>query len=181
MLFLTPVIQLIPNAALAAMLIGVGFKLAHPKEFIHAFHIGKEQLAIFVTTVVFTLGVDLLVGVFAGILLKIIINLYNGSSLKTLFKAPVQVLFEQGEYFVTIQESAIFTNWLGIKKELEAIPNGCKVHINLEHTRIIDHSVMENLHHFEQDYNNEGGELKIIGIDKHKPFSNHKMAARTKK
>jgi len=37
---------LIPNTALAAMLITVGIKLAHPKEFIHVFQIGKEQLAI---------------------------------------------------------------------------------------------------------------------------------------
>ncbi len=181
MLFLTPIIQLMPNAALAAILIGVGFKLAHPKEFIHAYNVGKEQLAIFVTTVVFTLGVDLLVGVFAGILLKIIINLMNGSSLKTLFKAPIQVLDEEGEYFVTIKKSAIFANWLVIKKELEAIPNGCKVHVNLEGKKLIDHSVMENLHHFEHNYNKEGGELHLIGLENHTPFSNHNLAARKKK
>lgn len=40
-------IEMIPNAALAAMLISVGIKLAHPKEFIHTFQVGKEQLAIF--------------------------------------------------------------------------------------------------------------------------------------
>jgi MFS superfamily sulfate permease-like transporter len=44
-------IELIPNTALAAMLITVGVKLAHPKEFIHIFQIGKEQLAVFLVTI----------------------------------------------------------------------------------------------------------------------------------
>jgi MFS superfamily sulfate permease-like transporter len=178
MLFLTPVIQMIPNAALAAMLIGVGYKLAHPKEFAHAFHIGKEQLLIFLTTIVFTLGVDLLVGVFAGILVKVIFHLANGASLGSMFKAPVQVLEQQGDFYVTVKESAIFTNWLGIKKELEAIPQGSKVYVNLEGTKLIDHSVMENLHNFEQDYNEAGGEFHLVGLENHKPFSEHKLAGR---
>ena len=63
-------IELIPNTALAAMLITVGIKLAHPKEFIHTFKIGKEQLAIFLVTIFLTMYEDLLVGIGAGILLK---------------------------------------------------------------------------------------------------------------
>lgn len=51
-------IELIPNTALAAMLITVGIKLTHPKEFIHTFKIGKEQLAIFLVTIFFTLFED---------------------------------------------------------------------------------------------------------------------------
>jgi MFS superfamily sulfate permease-like transporter len=178
MLFLTPVIQMIPNAALAAMLIGVGYKLAHPKEFAHAWHIGKEQLLVFITTIVFTLGVDLLVGVFAGILVKLIIHLYNGAPIGSLFKAPVKVLNEQGEYFVDIEKSAIFTNWLGIKKELEAIPQNSKVNINLKKTMLIDHTVMENLHLFKLDYENEGGEVNLIGHEDHTSASTHHLAAR---
>ncbi len=180
MLFLTPVIQMIPNAALAAMLIGVGFKLAHPKEFIHAFHIGKEQLAIFVATVVFTLGVDLLVGVGAGILVKIIFHLMNGASLGSMFKAAVQTTKQGNEHFVKVENAAIFTNWLGIKKELDTIPQGSTVHVNLANTKLIDHSVMENLHHFKQDYEEAGGKVNLVGMENHTPFSDHKLAARKK-
>ncbi|TAE40128.1 MAG: SulP family inorganic anion transporter [Runella slithyformis] len=181
MLFLTPVIQLIPNAALAAMLIGVGFKLAHPKEFLHTWHIGKEQFVIFVTTIVFTLGVDLLVGVGAGILVKIIMYLASGVAFKDMFKAPVKVINQEGDYFVDIEKSAVFTNWLGIKKELEALPSGSNVHVNLAKTHLIDHSTMENLHHFKQDYEENGGQFSIAGLDNHASFSDHKLAARKKK
>ena len=61
----------IPNAALAAMLIGVGYKLAHPKEFGHMAKIGLEQIAIFLVTILVTLASDLLVGIGAGIVFKL--------------------------------------------------------------------------------------------------------------
>ena len=181
MLFLTPVIQMIPNAALAAMLIGVGFKLAHPREFMHVYQIGKEQLVMFVTTIIFTLGVDLLVGVAAGILLKIIIHLFAEKSLKNLFSANVEVLAQQGDFYVRVHKAAVFTNWLRIKKELEAIPYGANIYVDFNNTDLIDHSVMENLHHFQHDYEAiDGGKVFLTGMDEHKPVSNHHLAARRK-
>lgn len=181
MLFLTPVIQMIPNAALAALLIGVGFRLAHPREFIHTLHIGKDQLAMFVTTIIFTLSVDLLVGVAAGITLKIIIQAASGKSIKSLFKANVEVLDQQGDFYVRIHKAAVFTNWLGIKKELDAIPFGASVYIDFNNADIIDHSVMENIHHFKHDYEaKDGGKVYLKDLDNHKPASNHRLAARKK-
>ena len=114
------------------MLIGVGFKLAHPKEFVHTFHIGKEQLAIFLVTIAFTLFEDLLVGIAAGMLLKIIIHLVNGTPISSLFKAPTLVSFEGNNYLVEIDKAAIFTNYLGIKSKLDAIPTGFNVTIDLK-------------------------------------------------
>ena len=93
-------IEMIPNAALAAMLISVGIRLSHPKEFIHTFNIGKEQLAIFIVTIVVTLLEDLLIGIAAGMLLKIIIHLVNGAPLSSLFKVPVLISFEGDNYYV---------------------------------------------------------------------------------
>ncbi len=173
-------IELIPNTALAAMLITVGIKLAHPREFIHTFTIGKEQLAIFLVTIFFTLFEDLLVGIGAGMLLKIIIHMYHGASVTALFKAPVVVSFTDDTYLVEIDKAAIFTNYLGIKSKLEAIPPGFKVIIDLKGTKLVDHSVMENLHHFEHDYTQSGGSVSIIGLDEHEPVSDHKLAARKK-
>jgi MFS superfamily sulfate permease-like transporter len=173
-------IELIPNTALAAMLITVGIKLAHPREFIHTFKIGKEQLLIFLVTIFFTLYEDLLVGIAAGILVNIIINLVTGSPLSSLFKTPTEVSFTDDEYLVEISKSAVFSNYLGIKSKLDAIPPGFKVTIDLKNTNLIDHSVMENLHHFEHEYNINGGQVSIIGHEEHKPVSNHQLAARRK-
>lgn len=174
-------IELIPNTALAAMLITVGIKLTHPKEFIHIFQIGKEQLAIFLVTIFFTLYEDLLVGIFAGMVLKMIIHLVNGAPFLALFKAPAKVSFDDDKnYLVEINKAAVFTNWLGIKAKLEAIPTDMNITIDLCNTKLIDHSVMENLHHFEHDYIATGGKVKIICADDHVPLSDHKLAARKK-
>lgn len=171
-------IELIPNTALAAMLITVGIKLAHPKEFIHIFKIGKEQLAIFLVTIFFTLVEDLLVGIAAGIVLKIIIHIINGAPISSLFKAPVTVSFDGSNYLVEVEKSAVFTNWIGIKNKLSAIPQGMNVTVDLSNTKLVDHSVMENINHFKHDYELEGGSLIIKGLDNHKTLSSHELAAR---
>jgi MFS superfamily sulfate permease-like transporter len=173
-----PLIELIPNTALAAMLISVGIKLAHPREFSHIFSIGKEQLAIFLITIFFTLYEDLLVGIAAGILLKIIIHLYNGAPLGSLFKADVMVSSNGDAFLVEIDKSAVFSNFLGLKAKLEAIPAGMDVTLDFSRTRLVDHSVMENVHNFEHDYVSKGGSFRITGLDNHKKLSNHEQAAR---
>jgi MFS superfamily sulfate permease-like transporter len=171
-------IEMIPNAALAAMLISVGIKLAHPKEFIHIFQIGKEQLAIFLITIFFTLFEDLLVGIAAGIATKMIVQLYYGAPLKNMFSAPVSVSFADGRYLVEVQGSASFSNYLGLKAKLDAIPHEMDVTVDFSRTRWVDHSVLENLHRFAQDYEAAGGKVHLTGLDNHRPVSKHELAAR---
>jgi MFS superfamily sulfate permease-like transporter len=180
MLMLTPVIQLIPKAALSAMLIGVGIKLAHPKEFIHALHIGTEQFIVFISTVIVTLLSDLLLGIAAGMLCEIIINMAEGKNLKTVFKAPATVQHLGDKTIIQIKESAVFSNFLGIKNKLEAIPKGRSVEIDVADTLLVDHSVMQNLNNFKHDYELLGGNVMIVGLDNHVAKSNHEFSARKK-
>ncbi|MEN8773986.1 MAG: SulP family inorganic anion transporter [Akkermansiaceae bacterium] len=171
-------LELIPNAALAAMLIAVGIKLAHPKEFAHMLKVGREQLAIFVTTIVFTLAKDLLVGIAAGMVLKAIIHVSRGASLKSLFRAGVEVEEANDRHVLHLGDAAVFTNYLGIKEKLDKIPEGKTVAFDLAKTVVIDHSVMENLHHFEEDYTRAGGTVEFLGLDQMKAVSSHPLAAR---
>lgn len=179
LLVAAPILEMIPNAALAAMLITVGIKLAHPKEFIHTFHIGREQLLIFLVTIFFTLFEDLLVGIAAGMLLNMIIHLYHGAPLSSFFKAPTEVLFQGNEYLVKVSKAALFTNYLGVKRKLEEIPTGFHVTIDFKNSKLVDYSVMENLQHFKNDYESkDGGLVQIRGLEEHKPLSSHELASR---
>ena len=63
-------IHRIPLAALAAMLVYTGFRLASPREFRNVFRIGKEQLLIFLATLIGVLATDLLIGVAIGIVVE---------------------------------------------------------------------------------------------------------------
>lgn len=174
------VLELIPNAALAAMLITVGIKLAHPKEFWHTYKIGSEQLAIFVTTIFFTLFEDLLVGIAAGMILKALLHIFRGASPRSLFYSGVEWKQDGDDIKVKLGEVAVFTNYLRTKAVLEGLPSGKNVTIEVSDTMLVDHSVMENLHHFEHDYKMLGGNVQFIGLHELEALSDHPLSARRK-
>jgi MFS superfamily sulfate permease-like transporter len=173
-----PLIHHIPNAALAAMLLYTGYRLASPKEFYKTYSIGMDQLSIFLTTIFVTLATDLLLGIAAGIVMKLFIQVLLGGPLSNLFKSEVEVIDSKDTYQLNIKHSATFSNFLGFKKYLNAAPKDKKLIIDFSGTRLVDHSFMEHLHHFEEDQNEAGRHIILTGLDEHKPVSEHPMAAR---
>lgn len=170
--------DLIPKAALAAMLIGVGWKLAHPREFVHMVKIGADQIAIFVTTIIFTLATDLLIGIAGGIVLKLILHLVRGVSFSSLFSAKSKV----ENNTVILKGAAIFSNFIKVKKQLISLGYTENVTLDLTDCKLVDHSVIETLHHLKDDFHLEGGSLTIKGIGQFKNVGNstHHLAARKK-
>ncbi|MBI1838094.1 MAG: SulP family inorganic anion transporter [Flavobacteriia bacterium] len=171
--------DLIPNAALAAMLIGVGYKLAHPKEFGHMAKIGLDQIVIFIITIVVTLMTDLLIGIAAGILMKLFLHLYNGAPFQNLFTAKAKIVDNK----IIVHGAAVFSNYIGIKEKIDAFQLSDKVVFDVSKCKLVDHTVIENLHHIKADFENNGGEFVIKGIEEFKSItrSNHKFAAVKKK
>ena len=162
--------DLIPMSALAAMLIGVGFKLAHPREFGHMAKIGWDQIVVFIITIAVTLSTDLLVGIGAGILAKIILHLINGAPLKNMFTAKAKI---EGNT-INVQGAAVFSNLIGIKKKIDTFKLSDHVIFNVTKCKMIDHTVIENLHHIKLDFENAGGSFEILGIDEFKSVSKSK-------
>lgn len=181
MLVLIPVIEMIPNSALAAMLIFAGYKLTAPKEFLQTYKIGKEQLAIFLTTIFVTLAEDLLLGVFAGILLKLIFHATNGVKISHLFRAQVSIEHNKnGSISVHIFEAAIFTHLLKLHKILDKLPKGKSIILLFENCNLIDHSYLEFIEQYKRSYENDGGKFQWVGIEALKPVSAHSLATRKK-
>lgn len=175
-------IHRIPLAALAAMLVFTGFRLASPREFWHAYEIGREQFLIFTSTVVAVLATDLLVGIFIGIGVKFLLHWINGVPLKSLFKPHMSVIQEEeGVYRVTASLAAVFSNWILFKKRISGLKDAKKIYLDLSETWLVDHTVMEKLHQMEREFQQEGRELVLIGLEDHVPFSGHPAAARRKR
>jgi MFS superfamily sulfate permease-like transporter len=176
-------IHRIPLAALAAMLVYTGFRLASPREFINVFKIGPEQFLIFCTTIVAVLATDLLIGIGIGIAVKAFIHLLNGLPLSTVIKPYLEVA-TQGEdtVIITARGSAVFTNWIPFKREIEqlGLADRNNVIIDLSGTKLVDHSVMEKLHEMEQDFEQEGLRFSVIGLEGHQGLSSHPHATRKK-
>ena len=178
MLLMIPVIEMIPNAALAAMLIFVGYVLASPSLFYKTYKIGREQLAVFLITIVVTIATDLLIGIATGITAKFLFHIVNGAPLHSLFKACYTLKEKENEYNLTIQGSATFSNLMGFKNAFSQLKSGKKVWLDFSKVKLIDHSFMELLKHFEDEYTHAGGTVIVKGFERFQPFSNHPLAGR---
>jgi MFS superfamily sulfate permease-like transporter len=173
--------DLIPKPALAAMLIGVGWRLAHPREFSHMWIIGKEQLVIFCGTVLATLATDLLIGIAVGILIKMIFEISKGVKLNEMFKANVEVKNNGDHILVKAHSSLVFSNYISLNKVLQQLPKGGHVKFDVTSCKMVDHSTLENLHHFDNDYHREGGHFEFIGLSGMTPLSGHEQAVHVRK
>ena len=175
------VLHRIPLAALAAMLVYTGFRLAHPSEFLHVYKIGREQLAIFVTTIIAVLATDLLIGIAIGIALKMVIHLCNGVSPKSFLKPSLDIE-DDGESTVRViaKESLVFSNWIAFRRRIQEVGIGAarSMELDFSQTHLVDHSTMENLDELKQDFADAGLSLHIIGLDEMKPFSDDPHAGR---
>ncbi|MFO0864894.1 MAG: SulP family inorganic anion transporter [Gemmataceae bacterium] len=173
-------IKEIPLAALGAMLVYTGFRLASPKEFVRTYKIGSEQFVTFMTTILVTLAEDLLIGILAGVAMKIGFHLWNGAPISAMLKTDVDIVPEGDRMTIlVVKKAAVFSNWLGLRtiilKEAEGRD---EIVIDLSRTRLVDHSVMEKLHEMERLFEEMNKHLKVIGLEDHIPQSSHPLAAR---
>lgn len=178
------VLHQIPLAALASMLIYTGFRLSHPSEFLHVWHIGKEQLLVFVGTLVGVLATDLLIGIMIGMAIEILVHLRHGAPLRTLFRSRGDVEMDNPTTVRMIAtDCAIFTNWLHFRQRLiqVGIKSEKSVIVDFSQTRLVDHSVMSKLHELQRDFQQAGLSLQITGLEEHVTFSHHPMAARKRR
>lgn len=176
------VIDKIPLAALAALLVVTGFRLASPRIFKETYEIGPEQIFLFAVTLVATLATDLMIGVGIGIATKFVLHLYNGAPIKAIFKAPISIEEEiDGLISIQIADAAIFTNYLSIKQKLDKLPPGRRLRLDLRFVKLIDHTVMDKLHEYAINYAKTGGQLSIAGLEDHEPTSVHPLASRRRR
>jgi MFS superfamily sulfate permease-like transporter len=180
-LFAVQFIEMIPTVALSAMLVFVGFRLAHPKNFTHAWHIGKEQFLIFVATVLVTISTDLLMGVGTGILLEFIVNLVHGAKAKDLFKSRAVLSNQDGDYTLKINGPILFSNILGYKKKIESVPAGKKLLIDVSQAHIADHTSILTLNELVDRYHTDGGTAIVRGFDNHKQVAKAPTSTRIMK
>lgn len=174
-------INKIPLAALGAMLVFTGFRLASPREFVHMYHVGREQLIVFVSTIIGVLATDLLSGIAIGILVKALIHLVNGAPLASLFRLRVDVRSSADGATVAVKDAAVFSTWIGLKKRLEGAKSQGTVTLDLSETALVDHTVMERLSETEKEFEASGSSLAVRGLDSHRALSEDPTAARVRK
>ena len=148
----------IPMACLAAILIMIGLRLASPKVFKHIWHTGKHQFIPFIVTVVAVVLTDLLKGVGIGLAVSIFFILRGNMKLAYFFKKEKH---HEGETIhIDLAQEVSFLNKAAIKQTLAHLPANSKVIIDAASTVYIDYDVLELI----RDFLNFGSKDKNIKV-----------------
>jgi MFS superfamily sulfate permease-like transporter len=179
---LSPLISKIPIAALAAILVYIGFRLASPSVFKKTFELGMEQILIMIVTIGITLYLDLLWGILGGSLFALIMHILLsrmplGEFFKQLFSNKTQLSkTKESKYNLQVEGVASFLSIPKIIKLTNKIPKGSDVNIDLSHTRLVGMTYMEYLIDFLKMHKDSGGNAVITGLDRHVSSSTHNRA-----
>lgn len=148
----------IPMACLAAILIMIGIKLASPKVFRHMWHTGKHQFIPFLATVIAVVLTDLLKGVAIGLVVSIVFILRGNMKLAYFFRKEKH---QEGEsILINLAQEVSFLNKAAIKQTLAHLPANSKVIIDAANTVYIDYDVLELI----RDFLNYGSKDKNIKV-----------------
>jgi MFS superfamily sulfate permease-like transporter len=161
-LVLSPLLNLIPLAALAAILITTGYKLAKLSLFRDMYNKGWSQFLPFVITVAAIVFTDLLMGVLIGLAASIFYILRSN------FRTPysmAQYRMHIGEVIsMELPNQVSFLNKATIKSTLWEIPNGSKVLIDARKSDFIDNDILEIIHDFRIVATERDVKLNIVGL-----------------
>ncbi|MCC6723467.1 MAG: SulP family inorganic anion transporter, partial [Saprospiraceae bacterium] len=148
------ILNKIPLACLAAILLMIGYKLASPAVFKHMWRNGWYQFIPFIVTVAAVVFTDLLKGVGIGMVVSIFFILRANLKVAYFFKKEE---YHQGEAIrIDLAQEVSFLNKAAIKQTLAHLPNNSKLIIDATNSVYIDYDVIQLI----QDF------LKIGSLDK---------------
>jgi len=142
-------LNMIPLASLATILIMVGYKLAKPSLFKQMYELGWEQFGPFAITVVAIILTDLLTGIGIGLAVAIIFTLHHSFRNSYHMKNEKSELGDLMVHRITLAEEVSFFNKASIIKALEAVPANSKVIIDCTNCKSIAYDVQEFIHDYQ--------------------------------
>ena len=159
------VLNKIPLATLAAILLLVGYKLAKPSTFFHFWEKGKYQFVPFVATLIAVVFTDLLKGVALGIIISIIFVLKG--NLKRAYNFRKEQYADGDVIHIDLAQEVSFLNKAAIKATLSEIPENSKVIINAHDTVYIAHDILDLIREFKSTRAiDENIKVKLKGFKK---------------
>jgi len=141
----------IPLASLAAILLIVGYKLAKPALFKQMYTLGWEQFVPFTATVIGILATDLLAGISIGMAFGIFFTLHHSYRNSHYMKNVISSENGQEVHHLVLAEEVSFINKAGILRTLNEIPNNAKVIIDCTYSKSIAYDVVEIIKNYESN------------------------------
>ncbi|MCY7290908.1 MAG: SulP family inorganic anion transporter [Ferruginibacter sp.] len=141
-------LNMIPLASLAAILLMVGYKLAKPALFKQMYKQGWEQFIPFVATVVAILLTDLLKGITIGILFGIFYTLRHSYRNSHHMKNVITTGEGHEVHHLVLAQEVSFFNKASVLKALDVIPENSKVIIDCTYSKSIAYDVIEIIQNY---------------------------------
>ena len=162
-IFLIPVMSLIPLASLSAVLIIVGYKLAKPSLFKEMYQSGLEQFIPFAITIVGIITINLLNGIVYGLIAGLFFSLYR--SYKNSYELNDAVTNKNGNEYhhIILAEEISFFNKANLMEKLEAIPKNSEVVIDFKNNKYMALDIKTTLKDFKT--NAQSKNLKITFVN----------------
>ncbi len=151
----------IPLAVLAAVLLMVGFKLANPSLFKSMFRLGKSQFLPFIVTVLGVVFTDILVGISMGMAVSVLIILienYKNSHFLNIVKGGEN----ENHIHMTLAEELSFLNKGAILRELSNLPDGALLELDVRKTIHMNYDVVEILEDFTSKARERNIHIRLI-------------------
>ncbi len=145
------VMNKIPLAALAAILIMVGYKLTKPSIYRAQAKIGRQQFIPFIVTVVSILFTDLLIGILIGMAVGIFYILKSNYKVPYHYDETIKdgaTPDDRHEITIKLSEHVSFLNKANLQVTLENLPENSDVFVDGAEAKLIDHDALEVLHGF---------------------------------
>jgi MFS superfamily sulfate permease-like transporter len=148
----------IPLASLAAILLVTGYKLAQPALFQAMHRLGWPQFGPFLATLAAILATDLLKGILVGIVVSVAFTLRNA------MRAPYTLRREGEQYVLSLKQDVYFFNKAALLEALEQMPEGARVIIDGSGSSFIDHDVREVLGNFGRSASRKNIQLEVRDV-----------------
>ncbi len=141
-------LNMIPKAGLAAILIFTGYKLCKPALFIHMWKGGRTQFIPFIATVIGVVSLDLLKGVGIGMIISIFYILRQNIRIPYYYQRST---YSNGDLIkLNLAQEVSFLNKASIKETLNNLPRNSNVIIDATNTQYIDFDVLDIINEFYQ-------------------------------
>ncbi|MFK3793289.1 MULTISPECIES: SulP family inorganic anion transporter [Pseudomonas] len=156
-LLLSSVLQRIPVASLAGVLVYTGFKLVDLKAFRGLGRYGRMPMFTYAVTALAIVFSDLLTGVLVGFALTLLKLAFQAARLKiSLVDLP-----QAGQMELRLVGTATFLKVPALSQVLATVPAGTTLHVPLSHLGYIDHACLELLEEWERASAAKGSRLVI--------------------
>ncbi|MCY1723351.1 SulP family inorganic anion transporter [Prolixibacteraceae bacterium Z1-6] len=154
-LFLASFLNLIPLAALAAILIQVGLKLNKISIYKKTIKSGSDQYIPFFITLLVIMFTDLLKGISVGVLVGLVFTL------KTNFRSGVSMVKSGKNHLITINRNLYFFNKAQLRRILQHIPRESEVLIDGTKVEFMDYDIQQSINDFVENAANRAIHVEL--------------------